>query len=253
MKRLIRDSPIKRAILTALRGGRLVSGEKLAGELGISRVAVWKNVHELIRLGYRIDGTPKGYILKGKPDVPYPWELPVRSFYLPTTRSTMEVAWKLAEKEPAWTFVIAGRQTGGRGRKGTRWYSGPGGLYLSVILRPELSLRRVGDIAGPALETLREALTEKGVEPWVEGNGLYTENGKLGGVLIEAAGELDAVRFAVLGVGLNVYNKVPQGGTSMEMELGERPSLRELASAVVNALASEKNVFKRALHGKNDD
>ncbi|TFG55540.1 MAG: hypothetical protein E4H30_07060 [Methanomassiliicoccus sp.] len=53
--------------------------------------------------------------------------------------STNEVAKSLAlEGEPEGTVVTAVRQSGGKGRMGRQWESPEGGVYLSVILRPEL-------------------------------------------------------------------------------------------------------------------
>src|SRR5438034_1161020 len=40
---------------------------------------------------------------------------------------------------PAWSAIVAGRQTAGRGRQGRAWLSPAGNLFLSVLLRPELA------------------------------------------------------------------------------------------------------------------
>ncbi|BAD84936.1 bifunctional biotin-protein ligase/biotin operon repressor [Thermococcus kodakarensis KOD1] len=217
--RLMRDSAVKRRILAAIEDGP-VSGEKLAEGLGISRVAVWKHIRELKRLGYKIEASHAGYFLRERPDVPYPWELPVKAYYLEETSSTMDVAWKLAERGRDF-FVIAGSQKSGRGRKGSRWLSPPGGLWFSLVASPELSLSEAGKMSKAAREVIAEYLQGKGIPAEVSENGVFVHGKKIAGVLVEVAGELDAIRFAVVGVGINVKNPVPEGATSMALELGD--------------------------------
>lgn len=222
--RLMRDSAVKRRILAAIEDGP-VSGEKLAEGLGISRVAVWKHIRELKRLGYKIEASHAGYFLRERPDVPYPpWELPVKAYYLEETSSTMDVAWKLAERGGRDFFVIAGSQKSGRGGRkgGSRWLSPPGGLWFSLVASPELSLSEAGKMSKAAREVIAEYLQGgKGIPAEVSENGVFVHGKKIAGVLVEVAGELDAIRFAVVGVGINVKNPVPEGATSMALELGD--------------------------------
>ena len=65
------------------------------------------------------------------------WEGPV--LHLTSTESTQDLARQMAEKNcPEWTLIIADRQTHGRGRLGRKWGSTKGGLYFSLVLRPEV-------------------------------------------------------------------------------------------------------------------
>jgi BirA family biotin operon repressor/biotin-[acetyl-CoA-carboxylase] ligase len=120
----------------------IVSGQALSDKLGISRVAIWKHIQKLQALGYDILATTKGYRLDNSPDVPYPWEFPGREskiFYYPELPSTMDAAKDLARKDcPHFTTVIAGRQISGRGRLQREWLSEKGGLYFTMVLRPDL-------------------------------------------------------------------------------------------------------------------
>jgi len=235
---MLRDSPVKRALLA---GPFPVSGEDIAGKFGISRVAVWKHVRELRELGYSIRSTGRGYVLEGKPDVPYPWELPVNSVYLPEATSTMDVAWRLDD----WTFVVARTQRSGRGRRGRRWPSPPGGLYFSVPISPKLRLSDAGSILEPVLSALVGALRGLGVGAEGAGKAVYVEDLKLGGVLVEVSGEMEELRRAVIGVGLNVNNPVPKGAVSLKMLLGE-VSLLEVARKTLTAVEDGLRRFLRA-------
>ncbi len=128
--------------------------------------------------------------------------------------STNSLALELGRQGAAHgTVVVAGRQTGGRGRAGRYFVSPPGGLYMSVILRPDLALaymRLVTLAAGVACCTVLERQT--GIAPLLKWpNDLYCGRKKLGGILTETAPWSAAqagVPFVVVGIGLNV-NSLP--------------------------------------------
>ena len=135
---------------------------------------------------------------------------------LAETDSTNRVAKELARQgAPHGTAVLAERQTAGRGRMDGCFYSPEGGMYLSVILRPELppeDLLMVTPMAAVAVWKAVEKLTgiRLGIK-WV--NDLYLEGKKVCGILCECAG--DAV---IVGVGLNL--KEPEGGFPPELKAG---------------------------------
>jgi len=235
LKGAIRDSRAKRVILESLRNGP-VSGEELGELLDLSRVAVWKHVRELNSLGYSIRATGRGYRLEREAEIPYPWELGVKSLYFRSVPSTMDVARALAEEETLGTFVIAGEQTAGRGRLGRNWVSMQGGLYFSLAVSPGIPMEGLPQLRSGLMESISKALENLGVKVEVAENGIFTENGKLGGVLVEGFGEPELVRFAIVGVGINVNNPVPEGGTSLSIELGKRVSLLTVARAVIEGV-----------------
>jgi BirA family biotin operon repressor/biotin-[acetyl-CoA-carboxylase] ligase len=123
--------------------------------------------------------------------------------------STMDHLHRLAERgAAAGTAVVAGEQTAGRGSRGRPWHSTRGGLWLSVLARPErqgvelLSLR-----AGLAIA---QALDEAGVAVALKWpNDLMWGERKIGGVLCEARWVGDAPAWVTIGVGLNVRNAIP--------------------------------------------
>ncbi|WP_238982013.1 biotin--[acetyl-CoA-carboxylase] ligase [Thermococcus sp. 2319x1] len=228
MMRAIRDSPVKREILKKLRCREVVSGDEIAREVKTSRVAVWKHIKELNNLGYSIISTPKGYTLISEPRKPYPWELDFESYYFKEIESTMDVAKELAEKGAKNVFVIAEKQTQGRGRIGRKWSSPEGGLYFSLILRPKLPLADIDRVRYPVLEALKEGLEDYGlpVEIAPEGN-IFVKGKKIAGILVEAEGELDQVKYVIVGVGVNVNNVAPVNGTSMKEELKREVDMLE--------------------------
>ncbi|MCL6615511.1 MAG: biotin--[acetyl-CoA-carboxylase] ligase, partial [Firmicutes bacterium] len=206
-------------LLAALRAapGEFVSGRRLAEEAGLSRAAIWKGIEELRARGYVIEALPhRGYRLISAPDRPYPEEIwdglttvrfGRRAIYLPSVGSTNDEAKRLAAAGwPEGTLVVAEEQTAGKGRLGRGWLSPPGGLWFSLILRPELSLAELGPLTILAAVALRRAiLAETGFGPLVKWpNDLVANGKKLAGILAEAGGELGRVEAVILGIGLNV-------------------------------------------------
>ena len=135
--------------------------------------------------------------------------------------STMDVAHQLAmQGAPEGTCVWTEQQTSGRGRAGRAWSSPPGGIYLSLILRPRRPLHEVPQlalIAGLSLAQAVRALT--GLSPsirWPNDLLLYDE--KLAGILTEAKETLQHGVYVIAGIGMNLAtpaSKLPEGATSL--------------------------------------
>jgi BirA family biotin operon repressor/biotin-[acetyl-CoA-carboxylase] ligase len=201
--------------------GAWVRGEALAGGLGLSRVAVWKGVRSLITAGYPIKSAEMGYrLVDGGEDFLFPWEFGEREgrfrcFGL--TGSTMDRAREYAEASGGAGMVFtAEAQSAGRGRRGRGWVSEPGGLFFTVLERPDLAL---GDYPlfsmGVQIAAARAvgALTGREVRlRWP--NDVYAGGKKIAGVLTELSGEGDRLRWIAAGVGINVNNSTALAGAS---------------------------------------
>jgi BirA family transcriptional regulator, biotin operon repressor / biotin---[acetyl-CoA-carboxylase] ligase len=187
--------------------GVFVSGENLAAQLGISRVAIWKLISSLEAEGYPIERGNKGYRLAV--DAPTPQGLPFTLEYKASTTSTQDDARVLARSgAPEFSTVLSEIQTAGRGRRAKVWHSPSGaGLYFTVLLRPTRPVTELGVLpllAGVALQ--RAIKLETGFEALLKwSNDLLASDGrKLAGILLEAELEDGMARFVVLGMGLNV-------------------------------------------------
>lgn len=161
--------------------------------------------------------------------------------WLERVPSTQDVAHGLAaDGAPAGTAVVAVEQTGGRGSRGRPWASGRGGLWVSLLSRPEgqpapeaLSLRAALRICTVLESTGSPAIGIK----WP--NDLVLAGRKLGGILCEARWTGDALGWIVVGVGINVRNVLPAALAATAVSLAERGSdLRpgDLAEPVIAAL-----------------
>jgi BirA family biotin operon repressor/biotin-[acetyl-CoA-carboxylase] ligase len=121
--------------------------------------------------------------------------------------STMTVAKNFAISGiPHGTIVIADTQTLGRGRLGRAWSSPKGGLWFSIILRPELPLDEVSLItlvSGLAVSKTMQKLykVQSGVK-WP--NDILVQNKKVCGILTEGLIGAENLEYAILGIGVNL-------------------------------------------------
>ncbi len=120
--------------------------------------------------------------------------------------STNTVAKELASKGvPEGSLVIAQRQTGGRGRLGRDFESPDGGIYMTLVLRPEGTLEQCTMITMAAAVGVCRAMEKHlGISPgikWV--NDLYLKGKKICGILAEGAAAGENLKYAVVGIGIN--------------------------------------------------
>jgi BirA family transcriptional regulator, biotin operon repressor / biotin---[acetyl-CoA-carboxylase] ligase len=146
-----------------------------------------------------------------------------------TVSSTNDVARELAASGAAEGLcVIAQEQTAGRGRQGRSWSSPPGeGLYLSVILRPEIKVTDSAVItlaaAVAVAETLKVDFQVSADIKWP--NDVLASGRKICGILVESAIEKDRLQYAVVGIGVNVAQRsfpseIGASATSLSLETG---------------------------------
>lgn len=232
----------------------VVSGAKIARQIGVSRSAVWHWVQTLRGLGVKIKGHPKtGYQLEQMPDILVPeivqprlrgtgFGRRIHHFF--KTDSTNTIALRLAaEGEPHGTLVIAEEQTAGRGRWGRAWYSEKtSGIYLSIILRPPLAPQQAPLLTLAAGLAARDAVAEVTALPvdlrWP--NDLLTGGRKFCGILTELQAEAQRIHHVVVGIGVNVnHAKIPSElekiATSLRLAAGRPVSRLELLAHLLTA------------------
>lgn len=240
-------------------GGNYCSGEKMSQALGLSRAAIWKAVDALRQEGYGISSVPnRGYRLENSPDRLSAGELAgalkgctigANLICLDRVDSTNNYAKKLADEgAPHGTVVLSDLQTGGRGRRGNSFLSPAGkGLYLSVLLRPELPPMDVIDLTAWVAVAVCDAVEEvAGERPGIKWtNDIILRQKKLCGILTELSleGESGQLHYVVAGIGINVSqnaedfgDEVSQVAISLEQALGRKVRRADLAAAVIRAL-----------------
>ena len=176
---------------------------------------------------------------------------------LESAGSTNALALAAAKSAPGGMVFIADEQTAGRGRGGHAWHSERGsGLYMSVVLRPELPPSAVLWLSLLTGLAARRAIKEVcGLVidlRWPNDLMLLTAEGerKCGGILLESAsrGAREAVEHVVVGIGINVNHAgFPPGlareATSLRMVSGGEVDRAELAAAMLLALEDEYLAF----------
>jgi len=157
----------------------VISGARIAKEIGVSRSTVWRWAQRLRGLGVKVKGQPAtGYFLEQVPDILTPDILKQRLkgslfgkrvFHFFKTDSTNRVALELGHAgEPEGAVVLAEEQTAGRGRAGRKWHSErAAGIYATLLLRPKLAPVQaplLTMMAGLSAHTAVQALTGLAVD-----------------------------------------------------------------------------------------
>jgi BirA family biotin operon repressor/biotin-[acetyl-CoA-carboxylase] ligase len=155
----------------------------------------------------------------------------------------MDIARDLARKNCSdLTVVIAGRQANGRGRLNRRWLSDPGGLYFTMVLRPQIPVQlsfQVNFLASLTLaRVIREMFQIEAMVKWP--NDLLVGEKKICGMLSELEAEADQVFFINIGMGINVNND-PSGAepaaTSLKKITGRKISKKDLLARFLEAFS----------------
>lgn len=242
---------MKNQILKILRSeNKIVSGEELSAALGVTRVSVWKHIRFLQESGYNIVAGPKGYRLESSPDALFPWEFPGREsriHYFPEASSTMDIARDLARKGcPHFTVIIAGRQKKGRGRLNRIWLSSEGGLYFTMVLRPQIPAAlasRITFLASVVLvQTMHKLYNIDAKVKWP--NDILVEGKKISGMLSEMEAEADMITFINIGIGVNVNNDLSvkePGATSLKSLKAKEFLRKELLSIFLDEFENRLN------------
>lgn len=141
------------------------------------------------------------------------------------------------------TVFIAQAQTGGRGRHGNTWISPAGdGIWMSVLLKPDIPLSQVAQItpvAGLAVCRGINRLFSETVDAKIKWPNDIVANGKkICGILTELAADTDAGHYVVAGIGINVNTHgfdgdLSQKATSLFLETGKKQDRIPLIQAVL--------------------
>lgn len=235
--------------------GRAVSGEQIAKELNLTRSAVWKNINHLKKEGYQILSTNnKGYELSVENDIfnaesIYEALRNDENFEIATefniavmdevgsTNSLLKEEARTGAKEGR--VLVAKKQTEGRGRLGRSFFSPKKGLYLSFLLRPNISFREsllLTTIAAVSvMEAIKEVTGKSAGIKWV--NDVYLDGKKICGILTEAEADVEngSLAYAVVGIGINIT----------EPDEGVPEELKDIAGFLYDREGSPKGILTK--------
>lgn len=253
-------------LLNLLADGRFHSGEELGQLLGVSRATVFNELESVADLGValqRIRG--RGYRL------PRPWQRldPAELAALlgegagrfqievmqQAASSNTELLRRAALGAPGGTVLAVELQTAGRGRIGRVWHSGLGNaLTFSLLWCFDCGLNALSGLSLAVGVAIRRALgrfAAAGVGlKWP--NDILCDGAKLGGVLIEAQGDMYGPSAVVIGIGLNCHlpadieQAITQSATALDRVCRTLPERNALLAALLQDLGDVLDIFARS-------
>lgn len=207
---------LRQQILRELLTTGSMGGPAMADAFGVSRMAVNKAVASLRQDGYDIEARAgSGYVLAGVPQQLVTDEVAARTTWdfweeigggavVTSTNDLALAAGRVGNRGPA--AYVAAEQTAGRGRLGRTWRSPAGGVYLSILVRPDVDPAEVATLSLVTALAVADVATVHGVGPLVKWpNDVWADGEKLAGILLESQVSTDGIDFIVVGVGVNPF------------------------------------------------
>ncbi len=248
-------------LLHLISDGGFHSGEALAKQLGVSRATVFNDLASVADEGVqlqRIRG--RGYRLAGgwqpldKNEIECCLGAAASRFQIEILQQAASSNTELLRRlnVPGGTVMAVELQTAGRGRIGRTWHSGLGNaLTFSLLWRFDCGLNVLSGLSlavGVAiLRTLnRYKATGVGLK-WP--NDILTAHGKLGGVLIEAQGDMYGPSLVVIGIGINcslpmtIAQSINQPAVALDGICAAPPERNQLLAALLQELAEVLHEF----------
>jgi BirA family transcriptional regulator, biotin operon repressor / biotin---[acetyl-CoA-carboxylase] ligase len=159
--------------------------------------------------------------------------------------STQNYAKKIAKTYPSGTIVVAEQQTKGRGRFERVWNSKKGGLFFSLILKTKIEPQKTSiltyKMALAILDTISSHTKQKVLLKWPNDVMILTENNKykkIAGILTEISLYKNKVDWIIIGVGINIHNKIPKHLKNKAISLNKITKLKVSTTKIL------KNVIK---------
>jgi BirA family transcriptional regulator, biotin operon repressor / biotin---[acetyl-CoA-carboxylase] ligase len=256
-------------LLNLLADGQFHSGEVLAGQLGISRASVFNALADVADFGVvlqRIRG--RGYRLErpwqrlemdeilrwlGKDAGKFDIEILMQA---PSSNSLLAQRAGMDQQKVHTPSVLAVElQTAGRGRMGRTWHSSLGSaLTFSLLWRFDRGLNALSGLSlavGVAIVRALDKLGAQGIQlKWP--NDILTSQGKLGGVLIEAQGDMLGPSAVVIGIGLNctlpamLAPRIGQPACGLDEVCSAMPTRNQLLAVLLQELATVLEQFAQS-------
>ncbi|MFA6921640.1 MAG: biotin--[acetyl-CoA-carboxylase] ligase [Gallionella sp.] len=250
-------------LLRQLSDGAFHSGDELGLQLGVSRATVFAALENVADFGVqlqRIRG--RGYRLA------QPWHgldsaSIVRNaaarfqieILQQAASSNTELLKRATQGAASGSVLAVELQTAGRGRIGRTWHSGLGNaLTFSLLWRFECGLNALSGLSLVVGLAICRALNRFGAVgvglKWP--NDLLTARGKLGGVLIEAQGDMYGPSAVVIGIGINctlplkVAQAITQRATALDQVCAMPPDRNQLLGAILQELAQVLDEFSHS-------
>lgn len=219
----------------------------------MTRSGIWKYINMLKNEGYIIESIPRrGYKITSSPDILTLEEIEMylntkflgrKIYYYDSIDSTNNKAKKIALEETEGTVVIAEQQIEGKGRLGRKWISPSGkGIWMSLILKPDVEPYNVGSITLLGAASVYKALENMDIESQIKWpNDILIDGKKISGILTEMNAELNLINYLVMGIGININldkedlpEELKNKATSIKIGQGQIIDRKKLLANILN-------------------
>ncbi len=245
--------------LEILSDGAIHSGEKIAQQMGCSRVSVWKAISQLKDIGVEVFSVRnKGYrvpsslsILNEKQIQHELGEIAqfINFELIHVIESTNSYLMQRANEKPHATVVATNFQTKGKGRRGRLWQSHLGeSLAMSILWKFSKGASQLSGLSLVIGIALQRAMRKIGIQnsflKWPNDLLVKVEDSyyKIAGVLIELQGDMESRSSAVIGIGLNyqlsdrLRKKIDQPAMGIKALLDQELHLNQLIAIVIREI-----------------
>jgi len=241
-----------------------VSGDYIVSETGISKTQLSREIQLLKEEGYLIDSSNSGYRLTGAPNLLLPYEIKKNLHtkymgknihFFKEVDSTNDVARELADEgAEEGTIIIAESQRSGKGRRGKRWISPSGGVWMTIILRPDIEPPKAPQLTLVTGVAVAETLNQEcGLDVGIKWpNDILIGDKKVCGILTEVKADMGKVDYVLVGIGidlnvdLNIFPPELRGGaTSLKAELDREIMGAELVATFLKNFEIYYGEFKQ--------
>jgi BirA family biotin operon repressor/biotin-[acetyl-CoA-carboxylase] ligase len=243
--------------------GKYILPNEITSLLNISEEELEENVATLEEYGYVFNSSPDlGLRLIESTNLILPYEIKrglktdyigQDIHYFSEIDSTNNVAKKLAEEgAKEGTMIIAETQTRGRGRRGKQWISPAGGVWMSIILRPQIPPSEAPQLTLMTGVAVAETIKKFGLDVGIKWpNDILIGSRKVCGILTEANAKFSTLDYVVVGIGIdanvnteNFPSDVQKTATSLKKELNEDIRGPELVQEFLKTFEETYNEFK---------
>lgn len=246
------------------------SREFLSSSLGISRDDIRNHIRNLKKKGYIIENiSNRGYKLISSPNKINKHDLFLtlqtkqigRNFiHFDLIDSTNLKGKEFASKNfPNGTIIVAEEQYMANGRFKRAWNSPKGGIWFTIILRPNIPISEAPKITQIAAACIHSTLKELNINSKIKWpNDIYLNDKKLCGVLGEMSCEMDTIKYLVIGIGMNINveiklldKDVQNTATSLKNEYNFEFDRNKILATFLNNFEIEYERFSKNLNLDN--
>lgn len=129
-------------------------------------------------------------------------------YYFNSTESTNTAAKQIIKDKPGKnSIIIAKTQTNGRGRLSRQWYSPPGGLYITYVVKVTSNQNKMTLLPLLCANSIHHLLQSMAIDSQIKWpNDILVNSKKIAGILIENIFDTKHQKYFICGIGINVNN-----------------------------------------------